>query len=60
MAVKQRPTLNDLRVTVTANQRSMLDAMWQYWLDEKKTITAIALYNKFGKEVVESAVRFRR
>jgi len=56
MTRKKRLTIDDLRAKLSANQRSILDDIWLCWQDDKKLITAVALYNKFGKEVVDSAL----
>jgi len=56
MTDRERPTLDDLRKRLTDSQRSILNEIWRYSREEKKTITAIALYNKFGKGVVESSL----
>lgn len=56
MANKKHPSLNDLRKRLTNSQRLILNEIWHYWLHEKKVITAVALYNKFGKDVVDSSL----
>lgn len=56
MPNKKYLSLEDLRKRLTDTQRSILDEIWRYWREEQKIITAVALYNQFGKEVVESSV----
>jgi hypothetical protein len=53
MPDKKHPSLDDLRNRLTTSQRSILNEIWRYWLKERKTITAVALYTKFGKDVAD-------
>jgi hypothetical protein len=56
MAEKPNPSLNDLRKRLTDSQQLILNEIWRYWREDRKIITAVALYNKFGKDLVESSL----
>lgn len=56
MTYKKHPSLDQLRKSLTTNQRAILNEIWLYFLQEKKIITAVSLYTKFGKEVVNTSL----
>src|SRR5690349_20563510 len=56
MNSKRHIKIEDLRSRLTDTQQAILNEIWHYWREKRKIITAVALYNKFGKDTVESAL----